>query len=40
MSDCSNLGIVGYESIELNGKVIIGNGCIAITKDNVDNFPF
>ena len=35
--DC---GYEGYESIALNDKVIIGNGAIAITAENVDNFTF
>ena len=30
----------GYESIALNDKVIIGNGALAITAENVDNFTF
>ncbi|MDO4371730.1 MAG: substrate-binding domain-containing protein, partial [Clostridia bacterium] len=35
--DC---GYEGYESIALNDKVIIGNGALAITAENVDNFTF
>lgn len=30
----------GYEAVKLNDKVIVGDGAIAITNDNVDDFGF
>ena len=36
----SDLGIPGYDNIIVNGTEIIGDGAIAITKDNVDDFTF
>ena len=35
-----DLGMPGYESVDIQGKVVIGDGALAITKDNVDNFTF
>ena len=35
-----DLGMAGYEAVEINGKVIVGQGALEITKDNVDNFTF
>ncbi len=35
-----NLGEVGYESIKINGKVIVGDAALAVTKDNCDSFGF
>ena len=35
-----DLGETGYEAVKIEGKVIIGDGALAITADNVDNFTF
>ena len=35
-----NLGVPGYESVVVTGTLVVGNGAIAITTDNVDDFPF
>ena len=35
-----DLGMPGYEAVEINGKVIVGDGALAITAENVDNFTF
>ena len=35
-----NLGEAGYESVEITGTLVVGDGALAITKDNVDNFTF
>jgi len=35
-----DLRVPGYESVEINGTLVVGDGSIAITKDNVDNFTF
>lgn len=35
-----DLGEVGYESIKINGKVIVGDAALAVTKDNCDSFGF
>jgi simple sugar transport system substrate-binding protein len=35
-----DLGVEGYENVTINGTNVIGQGWIAITKDNVDNFTF
>ena len=35
-----DLGVPGYESVLIEGKVIIGDGALAITADNVDTFTF
>ncbi len=35
-----DLGETGYEAVKIEGKVIIGDGALAITKDNVDTFTF
>ena len=35
-----DLGEVGYESVNINGTLVVGNGSLAITADNVDNFTF
>lgn len=36
----SDLGVDGYNDIVIDGRVIIGQGWLAITKDNVDTFTF
>ena len=35
-----NLGEAGYESVEVTGTLIVGDGALAITAENVDNFTF
>jgi len=35
-----DLGVEGYNSVNVDGTNVIGKGWIAITKDNVDNFTF
>ena len=35
-----DLGEVGYESVEITGTLVVGDGALAITKDNVDTFTF
>lgn len=35
-----DLGVEGYTDVTIAGKVVIGQGWIAITKDNVDQFTF
>ncbi|MCC6093545.1 MAG: substrate-binding domain-containing protein [Eubacterium sp.] len=40
IEDGADLGEKGYESVKLNDKVIVGDGAIAITTDNVDDFGF
>lgn len=36
----ADLGVEGYTNVTIDGKVVIGKGWIAITKDNVDQFGF
>lgn len=35
-----DLGMPGYDAVAIEGKVIIGDGALAITADNVDSFTF
>ena len=35
-----NLGVKGYEDMQLDGKLLIGAGWVKITKENVDSFGF
>ena len=35
-----DLRVPGYESVEINGTLVVGDGSIAITAENVDNFTF
>ena len=35
-----NLGEVGYESVQIDGTLMIGNGALEITAENVDTFTF
>ena len=35
-----NLGEAGYESVQIDGTLMIGNGALEITADNVDTFTF
>ncbi len=36
----SDLGVEGYHDVVVNGKAVIGQGDIAITVDNVDDYDF
>ena len=36
----ADLGVEGYTNVTINGTLIVGQGWIAITKDNVDTFTF
>ena len=40
IEDGMDLQEKGYEAVKLNDKVIVGDGAIAITNDNVDDFGF
>jgi len=35
-----DLNVEGYNSVEITGTLVVGQGSLAITKDNVDNFTF
>ena len=35
-----NAGVAGYEAVEVTGTLVVGQGSLAITADNVDNFTF
>ena len=35
-----DLKVEGYKNVEINGTLVVGQGSLAITKDNVDNFTF
>jgi len=35
-----DLGEVGYESVDITGTLVVGDGALAITADNVDTFTF
>ena len=35
-----DLGMPGYESVEITGTLIVGDGALAITAENVDTFTF
>ena len=35
-----DLGVEGYNSVKIDGTLVIGDGSLAITADNVDNFTF
>ena len=35
-----DLGVEGYESVNITGTLVVGDGSLAITADNVDNFTF
>ena len=35
-----DLGMPGYEAVTIEGKVVIGDGALEITADNVDGFTF
>ncbi len=36
----ADLGQTGYDSVDIQGKIIVGQGQIAITTENVDDFGF
>jgi simple sugar transport system substrate-binding protein len=36
----ADLGVEGYDNVEINGTVVVGQGQIAITTENVDDFGF
>ncbi len=36
----ADLGVEGYDAVDIQGKVIVGQGQIAITTENVDDFGF
>ncbi len=40
LADGADLGVEGYEEVAIDGTVIVGQGQIAITVDNVDDFGF
>ncbi len=35
-----DLGVEGYTNLQLNGKILVGEGWITIDKENVDSFGF
>ena len=35
-----NAGVAGYEAVEVTGTLVVGQGSLAITAENVDNFTF
>ena len=35
-----DLGVAGYEAVEITGTLVVGDGSLAITAENVDNFTF
>ena len=35
-----DLGVEGYTKVDITGTLVVGQGSLAITKDNVDNFTF
>jgi simple sugar transport system substrate-binding protein len=36
----ADLGVEGYDAVDIQGKIIVGQGQIAITTENVDDFGF
>ena len=36
----ADLGVEGYTKVDITGTLVVGQGSLAITKDNVDNFTF
>ena len=40
ITDGMDLGIPGYDKIKINGKLIIGNAWIDVTKENMDQYDF
>lgn len=40
VTDGMNLGLPGYESISLDGKVIFGQAWVNVNKDNMADYPF
>ena len=35
-----NAGVTGYEAVEVTGTLVVGQGSLAITAENVDTFTF
>jgi simple sugar transport system substrate-binding protein len=40
VSDGMDLGLPGYESVTLDGKVIYGQAWVNVDADNMDEYPF
>lgn len=40
VEDGADLGVEGYDNVKIDGTVIIGEGQIAVTTENVDDFGF
>lgn len=40
IKDGVNLGVKGYESCKVKGKLIIGSGWVAVTKENMNKYNF
>lgn len=40
IKDGLDLGVKGYENMKLEGKVLIGSGWVAVTKENMDDYNF
>ncbi len=40
VTDGMDLGIPGYDKVELDGKVIYGQAWVDVTKDNAKDYPF
>ena len=36
----ADLGVEGYDAVEIQDKIVVGQGQIAITMENVDDFGF
>jgi simple sugar transport system substrate-binding protein len=40
VTDGMDLGLEGYESVALEGKVIYGQAWVNVNKDNMADYPF
>jgi len=40
IKDGLNLGVKGYENLKLKGKVLVGEGWVAVTKENMKDYNF
>jgi simple sugar transport system substrate-binding protein len=40
VTDGMDLGLPGYESVKLDGKVIYGQAWVNVNKDNMADYPF
>ena len=40
VTDGMDLGLPGYESVSLDGKVIYGQAWVNVNKDNMGDYPF